>query len=253
MPRPTPTIADVEPPAAPLRVVGDIHLCDEQPEVEAAFLAYVDTIEGTGGTLVLLGDVFELWVGTPMQADALPRRVLARLQALIDAGTAVKFMVGNRDVAFRGADGFAAELWPDPVRTTLGTRTVVFTHGDQLCTADRGYQALRRFFYGPGGRVLERLPFRVKRWLGEGTRRLSQKETGKKPRADMGIDYGEALRWLDAYGADALVAGHVHTGVHQRHAGPPVREVLVLKDWERGGSVITWDGQALRLSGPVRE
>nr|MDJ0520670.1 hypothetical protein [Planctomycetota bacterium] len=74
----------------------------------------------------------------------------------------------------------------------------------------------------------------------------SKRATRKKPAAAMGIDYGEALRWLDAYGADAMVGGHVHTGVHHRHAGPPEREILVLKDWEHGGSVITWDGQALR-------
>ena len=45
--------------------------------------------------------------------------------------------------------------------------------------------------------------------------------------------------------AQAIVAGHVHTGVHHRHAGPPEREILVLKDWERGGSVITFDGETL--------
>ena len=127
---------------------------------------------------------------------------------------------------------------------------VVLTHGDLLCTSDHAYQSLRRFFYGPGGRVIESLPYRAKRWMGRGMRRLSMREPGKKPSYTMGIDYADALRWLEAYGAEVLIAGHVHTGVHHRHAGPPAREILVLKDWERGGSVITWDGQALQLQLP---
>ncbi len=251
MPAPIPPIVDVQPPAAPLRVVGDVHLCAEEPEVEACFRDYVASLEGTGGTLVLLGDVFDVWIGRPMQDDPVPKRALDALKRLIAAGTTVVFMLGNRDAAFRGADGFDAVLWPDPVRTTLGDKAVVFTHGDQLCTADHGYQAMRRFIYSPAGQSLEHLPYRAKRWLADGMRRLSRKETGKKPSYAMGIDYGHALRWLEAYGAEAIIAGHVHSGVHHKHPGPPEREILVLKDWERGGSVITWDGERLELTPPA--
>jgi len=253
MPRRLPPITDVAPLAAPLRVVGDVHLGEAYPAVADAFVGYLDSLVGTGGSLVLLGDVFEVWIGRPMQTDPLPRRVLAALKRLIAAGTTVKFMLGNRDIGFRGADGFDAEIWPDPVRMRLDGRTVVLTHGDQLCTADLAYQAMRRFFYGPGGQLLARLPYRAKHWLGTGVRRLSRRETGRKQGYTMGLDYGEALRWLDAYGGDVLVAGHVHTGVHHRHPGPPDREILVLKDWERGGSVIRWDGHALQLVPPMLE
>lgn len=248
---PIPRITDVPPPAAPVRVVGDLHLCEEEPEVEARFLAYVRSLEDTGGTLVLLGDVFDLWVDRPMQHEPVPRRAFVALGRLSAAGTAVVYMRGNRDINFRGADGFDATLWPDPVRTQLGERTVVFTHGDQLCTSDHAYQRMRRFFYSPGGRFLASLPYRAKCWMGRGLRGLSRRETGKKPRHAMGIDYADALRWLEAYDAEVIVAGHVHTGVHHKHAGPPEREILVLKDWERGGSVITWDGRALRQDPPV--
>ncbi len=245
MPRKVPKIQDVPTPATPLRVVGDIHLCDEEPLVVDGFLVWLAAQEGTGGTVVLLGDVFEMWVAREMQHDPLPKRVLAAIQRVAAAGTEVVYMLGNRDSAFDGADGVDLTLWPDPVRTQLGEQAVVFSHGDQLCTADYGYQAMRRIFYGPAREWLRRMPERTKRWLGEGLRNVSQKETSKKPRYAMGIDYGEALRWMEAYGADAIVAGHVHTGVHHRHAGPPEREILVLKDWERGGSVITWDGGRL--------
>jgi len=237
-------------PAKPLRVVGDLHLCAEDPRVVAAFLAWLEEIEGTGGTLVLLGDVFDLWIDDRCQHDPVPRRVLAALRRVAAAGTALVFMPGNRDVVFRGADDLDIAIWPDPVRTTLDDRTVLLTHGDQLCTADHGYQKMRRFIYSPPGQFLARLPLRVKRYLGQGVRGISRKETGKKPTYAMGLDYAEALRWMAHHEATALIAGHVHTGVHHRHVGPPEREILVLRDWQRGGSVIAWDGGALELRVP---
>ena len=251
MPYPIPPVFDVPTPALPLAVVGDVHLCPEEPDVVEAFSAFLETRRGGGGTLVLLGDIFDLWVGKQQQADPIPARILAELKTLVDSGVHVVFMQGNRDLGFHGVDACPLELWPQLVRTTVGGRTVLFTHGDLLCTADHGYQAMRRFLKGPGGWVIENLfPFKVKRWLGEGGRRLSMRETGRKPRADMGLDYAEALRWLEHHAADVLVAGHVHTGVHHKHAGPPAREIFVLKDWERGGSVITLDGESVLQRAP---
>jgi UDP-2,3-diacylglucosamine hydrolase len=243
-----PRVQDVEPPVPPVVVAGDVHLSPEAPEVTERFLAWLGGLEGRAGTLVLLGDVFDLWVGRPQQHDPVPRRVLPALARLAAAGTRIAFLPGNRDLLFRGVDGVPIDLWRDPVRTRFGDRTVLLTHGDLLCTADRGYQAMRRFLYGPGGHALNRLlPFRGKRCLGRSLRRLSARATRTKARADMDIDYGEALAWMERLGADAIVAGHVHTGVHHRHAGPPARDVLVLLDWERGGAVVVYDAEGLRL------
>jgi UDP-2,3-diacylglucosamine hydrolase len=246
-----PAILDVAPMEPPVVVVGDVHLCVEEPDVTERFVAWLDALAGRCATLVMLGDIFDLWVGRPQQGDPLPRAVLPHLARLAQAGTRLIFMPGNRDLLFRGVDGLDLDIWPDPVRTRWAERAVVLTHGDQLCTADHGYQAMRRFLYGPGGRALDVcLPYRAKRWLGDGMRGLSTRETGKKAVAAMDIDYGEALRWLDAFASDLLVAGHVHTGVHHVHEGPPRREVLVLKDWERGGGVVVFDADGVRLERP---
>jgi UDP-2,3-diacylglucosamine hydrolase len=250
--RPIPRALHVEPPALPLRVVGDVHLCAEQPEVVDHFVGYLASLEGTGGSLVILGDLFDLWAGRAQQADAVPRRVLAALRALAAAGTSLSFLPGNRDFAFHGADHLPIDIWPDPVRTRYGERGVLFTHGDQLCTSDHAYLALRRFIYGPMGRGLDLLlPYAAKRRIGQGTRDVSRRATRVKAGRTMDIDYGEALRWMAYHDADVLVAGHVHTGVHHRHRGPPEREVLVLKDWERGGSVIRFDGERFALERPA--
>jgi hypothetical protein len=66
----------------------------------------------------------------------------------------------------------------------------------------------------------------------------------------LGIDYGEALRWLEAADADVLVAGHVHTGLHHRLPGPRSREVWVLKDWDRAANAIRFDGRRVAYVAP---
>jgi UDP-2,3-diacylglucosamine hydrolase len=249
MQRAIPPILDLPPLALPITVVGDVHLSEEDDELTLRFLNWLEGQAGRGGTLVLLGDIFDLWVGRAQQTDPLPARVFRVLKRLAESGTRLTFMPGNRDLLFSGVDGVPIELWPDPVRIRQGERTVVYTHGDQLCTADTGYLGMRDFFYGPGGTLMNWLiPFRAKRWMGEGMRRLSTRATGRKDTTTMDIDYAEAMRWMEHYEAEVLVAGHVHTGVHHRFAGPPAREVLVLKDWERSGGVIVSEGEAFRLA-----
>jgi UDP-2,3-diacylglucosamine hydrolase len=232
-------------------VVGDVHLTPEDPRGAAAFQAWVQSLKGRVATLVLLGDVFDYWVGRRQAGEAFPRRILEGLRALSASGTRLAFLAGNRDFAFDGAKGLEIDVWPDVVRTTWGGRRVVLTHGDLLCTADSRYQAMRRVLRSrPARGALAALPHGAATYLARGLRDLSLRETARKPYASMGIDYGAAARWLDAYDADVLVAGHVHTGVHHRLEGARPRDVLVLKDWQAGGGVVRFDARGIDLVAP---
>ena len=243
-----PVIHDLPPMAPPVTVLGDVHLSAREPDVVAAFEAALSTLAGGGGTLVILGDLFDAWYGPPQALEAFSRRIVERIAEARAAGLAVVFMPGNRD--FLVGPELGVEIWPDPVRTTWGKRRVVMTHGDLLCTSDRGYQAMRRVLRGPGGRprwLTQAIPSSVRRRLATGLRSVSKRQVARKPKAIMDIDYGEAVRWLQVYEADVLVAGHVHTGVHHRLDG---KDVLVLKDWERGGGVVRFDARGIRLVKP---
>lgn len=236
---------------APVVVVGDVHLSPEHADVADRFEAWLASLAGRCAHLVLLGDVFEGWVSRRQTREPFVRRVLDRLGALAASGTKLAFQGGNRDFAFDGAPGLALDVWPDVVRTRWGSRTVLLTHGDLLCSADGRYQRMRRLLRSPvvdGLRAA--LPYAAATYLARGLRGLSEREVARKPYAAMGIDYALARGWLDAHGADVLVAGHVHTGVHHRLPGPAAREVLVLKDWDAGGGVVVWDGATLSLRPP---
>ena len=249
-----PAVLDLPPMEPMVVVVGDVHLSPEHPEPAARFEAFLDGLAPDVKTLVLLGDVFDWWVGRQQAAEPFAGRFLDALRRVRARGTRVTFLAGNRDYAFDGAPGLDVEIWPDVVRTRWGGRTVVLTHGDLLCSADVRYQRMRRVLRSrPARASLAALPHGASTWLARGLRDLSERETRRKPYASMGLDYGLARAWLDAYDADVIVAGHVHTGVHHRiggGAGDRVRDVLVLRDWERGGGVVVSDGASIRLREP---
>ena len=245
-----PDVVDVPDLPTPVTVVGDVHLTPEEPEVARRFAAFLDERKAQGGTLVLLGDIFDWWVGREQAArQTFAREALEPLKAVAAAGVRLVFLAGNRDYAFDGSEGFDIELWPDVVRTRLGERTVVLSHGDLLCSEDRGYLRMRRFFRSKFGRwLLRTVPYSWAAYLAEGLRDLSDRSTRRSRGAQLGIDYGLAAAWLDAYDADALVVGHVHTGVHHEVAGPNgPRDVYVLRDWSRASNAVELDGKSIHL------
>lgn len=235
---------------APVTVVGDVHLSERDPVLERRFLRWLESQAGRGGTLVLLGDLFDAWAGHGQEREPRHAALAAVLGGLAQAGVRLCFQPGNRDYLFRGLPGVPMDLWPDVVRTTWGTRRVLLTHGDLLVSADRSYLRLRRFLrWGPTRAVTGVLPYRVRTGLARGLRRASRQAVQAKPRRWLDIDYGLARRWLEESGCEVLVAGHVHTGVHHRLRGTPAREVLVLRDWDREGGVVRFDGERVALVG----
>lgn len=242
-----PPVHDLGAMDAPVHVVGDVHLTAEEPDVARRFVTWLGGVER--GTVVLLGDLFDWWVGRAQaERQPLARAVVEHLQAAAGRGLRLAFVAGNRDYAFDGADGLDIELWPDVVRARWGEKTVVLSHGDLLCSADRAYLKMRALLRSAPIRTLQRLaPYRVNTYLAEGLRDLSTRSLRRNPGAQAGIDYGLARGWLDAYEADALVVGHVHTGVHHRLPGTSDRDVYVLRDWSRAANEVLFDGDTIRL------
>jgi UDP-2,3-diacylglucosamine hydrolase len=244
-----PRVHDLAPMEPPVVVVGDVHASSAHPEIEARFLAYLKSLEGRGGTVVLLGDVFDWWVGRGQQGEPESRPVLDALRGLVASGVRLCFQAGNRDFAFDGADGLALDLWPDVVRTTWGARRVLLTHGDLLVSGDTSYLAMRRVLrsrlFTWGRKRL--LPYRLLRGIAQALRRTTSRALRRKDRRWLDIDYGLARQWLSAADADVLVAGHVHTGVHHRLPAERPLDVLVLKDWDHRGGVVSWDGRTIAL------
>ena len=75
--------------------ISDLHLSEETPEIEQAFYEFLRR-ECKAESLIILGDLFEVWVGDDDDA-AQPCRVKEKLLSLSRAGWEVLLLPGNRD------------------------------------------------------------------------------------------------------------------------------------------------------------
>jgi UDP-2,3-diacylglucosamine hydrolase len=147
-------------------------------------------------------------------------------------------MVGNRD--FLVGDAVLADCGlhklPDPTRLEAWGRRVVLTHGDALCLADTDYQRFRAMVRNPAWQqsVLAR-PLAERRALARQMRHASETAMAGGPgnAAEVDIDTGAALAWLDAAGTEEMVHGHTH---RPDRSGPLAAQGnahrLVLSDWD---------------------
>ncbi len=176
--------------------------------------------------LLLLGDLFHVWVGSPKYESQDIRDFIELANQLRVAGIRVHYVEGNRDFflddsAYRQAfDRFALELTFD---TTSGQR-VLAVHGDRINTADKRHIFWSRFSKSAPVRVMMRgLPYRLARWLVDSAEREIAK-TNQKYRLEIPED---ALRQFGekriAEGIDLVVMGHFHEPATIQVAGGEVR------------------------------
>lgn len=115
-------------------VVSDLHAGHPDADVPAflEFLAACESIDG--GTLVLLGDIFDLWRRRNGPLLVEHGELLDRLARL--RGMDVRYLVGNHDYALLAIAARSAGRGPFPIARQLlldeGGRTTLFMHGYEL-------------------------------------------------------------------------------------------------------------------------
>lgn len=226
-------------------VISDLHLNAGAPVTLARFLRFCQEEAAAHAELVILGDLFEYWIGDDTldaEDDAVSRTVAAALRTLSERGVRVYVMRGNRDLllgaGFLRATG--AQLLADPAVASIGGPEVLLAHGDAWCTQDVEYMRFRatvrleatqrQFLAGP----------RAARLAFMGAAR-AQSEAGKRTKAMEIMDVtpaavDEALR---ASGLRLLIHGHTHRpAVHDwlLDGRPAQRWVLPDWDFDTGGS-----------------
>jgi UDP-2,3-diacylglucosamine hydrolase len=182
------------------------------------------------GRLVVLGDLFQAWVGHPRFETPDVVAVVAALRALRRAGVRVDYVEGNRDFFLAGspyADAF--DTLGREVSFTAGGRRYLAVHGDGLDDRDWQYRFWRDLSKSRLSRwLVGRVPGRLARRLVERTeRRLSRTNFKHKvaiPEAAVRA-YAE-LRLPEGF--DAMLVGHFHEERHWWVAGG---EVWLLEAW----------------------
>ena len=186
--------------------------------------------------LVLMGDLFQAWVGFPRFETADVAAVVAALRRLRELGIEIDYVEGNRDFFLAGspyADAFD-RIGQETSFTVAGVRYLA-VHGDGLNDRDWQYRFWRRLSKSAPVRFLvRRTPGRLARRLVASTeQRLSR--TNFKHRA--ALPEAAIRRYAErrlAAGYDVLLLGHFHEPRVWPVAGGEVR---LLDAWFRSRAV----------------
>jgi UDP-2,3-diacylglucosamine hydrolase len=221
-------------PSGDLVVVADVHLGRDDPDLDA-FVAFLRARADDTAVLVLLGDVFSLWLGREKFTEAHHHAVLDACVDLRARGVRVVFIEGNREYAVGGWEGRAFDSVAESLaEEPWAGRRWYLAHGDLLNREDRVNAAFRAIVrssvvLGVFGMLPASVGMRAAAWLERTLRHRNLRHKTSLPDERLAA----YATWFAARGFDAGVIGHVHV---ERRVDLPVdngtpRSLWVLPDW----------------------
>jgi UDP-2,3-diacylglucosamine hydrolase len=195
------------------RIVADLHLDLSDAEGPRAFLKWLAAQRGIP-RLVVLGDLFDVWVGPGQERLPLGPAVLDALRDLVAGGTRLEVLHGNRDflldASFEARTGASVHS-RGLVGVLGGGARVLLIHGDELCTKDLGYQRLKRVVRSRPVRALARsLPLPVATSLARKLRRSSVRALSVKLPEEKALQESACRELASVHRAKTVVCGHAH-------------------------------------------
>lgn len=224
-------------------LLSDLHLGPDTPGTLARLDRYL--AETPADAVLMLGDIFEVWVGD----DARHLPFEARCVNLLKQASLRRdlfFMHGNRDFLL-GPDMLAAcgmTALPDPTVLQAFGQNWLLVHGDAQCLADTAYQLFRNQVRAPHwqAQMLAR-PLEARQTLGRQMREGSRAAQASQLKAS-DLDTGACKALLDEAGAQVMIHGHTHRP-GERELDQGLKRV-VLSDWDF--DVTPPRGDVIRLS-----
>ncbi len=250
-PPPVLAVAATAAPLADPLFISDLHLAAERPRTTARFLRFLQEDAPRHRELVILGDLFEFWIGDDTAEAARP--VIDALAATTACGVRVLLMHGNRDPLL--GSGFAAAtggtLLADPIVVDVAGTPTLLSHGDAWCTRDVAYQQFRALVHQPQYQrdfLAKPLPERIA--FARGVRMQSEGEKSTKAIGIMDVSPDAVIAALRTAGVHRIIHGHTHRpALHVMDLGEASAERWVLPDWDlddpepRGGFLDFHAGQ----------
>lgn len=219
--------------------LADTHLSDPADPIYRQVMNLLEEHTGQLRTLVLLGDIFEFWIGYRHVVFSSYVPLLEKLRQLREAGTQLVFVEGNHDFHlgpyFR--DILDCRILPDGGPLELDGRRIFLTHGDLVNPHDKGYRRLRRVLRHPlTRRLLSWIPPDAAWAVARRASRLSaRKGNGRQRRRipDEALLAFARERFEEGY--DTVITGHFHVPLQRCRDG---QSLLALGDWSHGPSYI---------------
>jgi len=129
--------------------LADAHLKGEGEPAERDFLRFLDNLQGVD-CLVILGDLFDFWVGNNKVARRRYRAVLCALKEVAERGVRIIYVEGNHDFSMGNffTETLGATVVEEEAELTLDEKKFYLSHGDTVEMTD-GYRRWRVFLRSP--------------------------------------------------------------------------------------------------------
>ncbi len=229
----------------PTLFLSDLHLAPERPALVAAFRAFCAGPAMSAAGVYVLGDLFDAWIGDDQLAEPLAAEVAAMLAELTRAGVPIGVIAGNRDFLLgeRFARTSGVTLLPEQIVVNVAGTPTLLLHGDELCTADIGYQRFRRVARDVRWqRRFLALPYAWRRGIARWLRGRSRMATAGKPEKIMDVEPKAVDAAFRVANVSRIIHGHTHRPA-RHHLVVDNRECerWVLADWYDQGSFVEFD------------
>ncbi|MFT5051269.1 MAG: UDP-2,3-diacylglucosamine hydrolase [Chlamydiales bacterium] len=194
-------------------VIADLHL---DPSGDARVDAFVEWVAlSRAPHLIILGDLFDVWVGPAQSRMGGAGAVMAALAMWTARGAILDVVPGNRDFLLGSLfmEVTGARLRPEGfvARASEDARRILFIHGDELCTRDIAYQRMKRILRSRSVRILTRwTPLPIARWAAARLRQASVKAIARKPAPEKAMQTDACREIAAAANASVLICGHAH-------------------------------------------
>jgi UDP-2,3-diacylglucosamine pyrophosphatase LpxH len=218
-----------------LAFIGDVHLDGGDPAV-GEFSALLERLSLKGRRIVLMGDLFNLWVARPEFERPHHREIVDRLVSIRRRGTVVRYLEGNRD--YRVGDGHAGSAFDDAtdggIEEAFGGVRAFAIHGDLANPSDLQYRAWRSISRSRAMWALFNLLPRGRR--GRFAESLERRMRGTNLAYKRAFPEPEVRRYAATFvarGYDLVVLGHFHVEKSlEVEAGARRGRVCVLPEWK---------------------
>ena len=224
-------------PISPDRAIflADAHLNQEDVHTRN-FLALADKAAAEKIPLYLLGDVFDLWFGSPGLTFGFQKPVIERLRELRREGLRLYYVEGNRDFYLkRDQEGTTFDVVSEgDLRAAVGEMRLVLSHGDTLNRADFVYRFWKgisksRFANKLVGHLPPAIILPMADWIERTFKRSNRRHRGTFPEREC-REFG--MRMFGE-GVDFVLLGHFHLEKLMRFSvGKATKIIAVLPSWK---------------------
>lgn len=227
--------------------LADAHLCKPTDPNYQALLTFLESQRGKTDLLVLLGDIFEFWIGKETVITD-HRPIIECFESMCQTGTRLVYVEGNHDFHLGPvfSQRLKCQILPDGGSIEIDGKKVFLAHGDLANPNDTGYRKLRKVLRSGMIRTLIRtLPNQLIMSIAARASYQSRKSSGEKhyqwPASKILIPYATKLI---AEGNQAVVTGHYHQPMYEKleHG-----ELIALGDWITQFSYAVYEEGAFSL------